>query len=98
MSRAFERPRMVAPRYGSISATGNPVTVVTCLFEDQSRSCSISETPTAIRHRGTDIAAVSRRQGSRVTTATSGSGTFDMPTALGNVRFQGGSQPIDATL
>ena len=80
---------MVAPRYGSISATGNPVTVVTCLFEDLSRSCSIYETPTAIRHRSTDIAAVSRRQGSRVTTATSGSGTFDMPTALGNVRFQG---------
>src|SRR5260221_12595019 len=45
MSRAFERSRMAAPRYGSISATGNPVTVVTCLFEDLSRSCSISETP-----------------------------------------------------
>ena len=61
MSRAFERPRMVAPRYGSISATGNPVTVVTCLFEDLSRSCPISETPTAIRHRSTDIAADSHR-------------------------------------
>jgi len=49
---------MVAPRYGSISAIGNPVTVVTRLFENLSRSCSISETPTAIRHRSTDIAAV----------------------------------------
>ena len=60
MSRAFERPRIVDPRYGSISATGNPVTVVTCLSVDPSLFMLNLETATAIRHRSTDIAAVSR--------------------------------------